>query len=202
MKGKKFGVASSGSTGDTIARGLFSEYGLDPDKDVNIIAVGVGAQATAALKTGAVDALVSYEPDVTQMVDSGAGHIVFDLRTTTEEQTYSQLPTSALQATKKWIDANPDTAAALVKAISKASDVLRNDPDTALPVLEKLYPDLDADAVKNIYQAAQTHFSTAIPEQTYDDALKIYEQSGLVTDDDAPAYQDVVATQFKDDWTS
>jgi len=200
MKGKKFGVAASGSTGDTIARGIFSEYGLDPDKDVKITAVGVGAQATAALKAGAVDALVSYEPDVTKMVQSGVGHVVFDLRTTKNETTFSHLPTSAFQATKKWIDGHKDTAAKLVRAITRANDVLREDPATALPVLEKLYPDLSADAVENIYAAAQGHFSSAITEDTYAAAIKIYKQAG-VTKEDVP-YTDVVATQFTSDWSN
>jgi NitT/TauT family transport system substrate-binding protein len=200
IRGKRFGVASNGSTGDTIAKGMFSEYGLDPEKDVNIIAVGTGAAATAALQTGAVDALITYEPDLTKMVNAGVGRVVFDLRTTTQEKTYSQLPTSTLQATSEWIKDDPDTARALVRAVARADKVLREDPNTALPVLKQLYPDLPPASVESIYKASQSHFKPEISQQTFDAALKIYKDAGLATED--VAYDKVVATQFSGDWTS
>lgn len=200
VRGKKFGVASSGSTGDTIARGLFREYGLNPEADVSIIAVGTGAAATAALQTGAVDALITYEPDLTKMVDAGIGRVVFDLRTTTKEKTYSQLPTSTLQATSGWIEDNPDTARALVRAVAKANRVLREDPQTALPVLTQLYPDLSPASVEGIYTASQSHFRAEISEEAYEAALAIYRDAGVVADD--VAYEQVVATQFADEWAS
>jgi NitT/TauT family transport system substrate-binding protein len=199
MKGKKFGVASAGSTGDTIARGLFAEYGLSPD-DVSIIPVGTGAAAAAALQSDAVDALISYDPDLTKMTAAGTGRIVFDLRNTKTETKYSQLPTSTISATTEWIQANPDTAAALVRAITKANNVLRTDPATALPVLEGLYPDLDAASVESAYKSAQPAFNSAITQDVYESALKIYQEAGSVSD--PIPYSDVVATQFAKDWTA
>jgi NitT/TauT family transport system substrate-binding protein len=200
MRGKKFGVASNGSTGDTIAKGLFTEYGLDPEKDVSIIAVGTGAAATAALQAGAVDALITYEPDLTKMVNAGVGRVVFDLRTTTKEKTYSQLPTSTLQATTSWIEDNPDTARALVRAVTRADQVLREQPGTALPVLKQLYPDLPAESVEGIYKASQSHFRPEISKQTFDAAMQIYKNAGVLTED--VAYEKVVATQFAGDWSA
>jgi NitT/TauT family transport system substrate-binding protein len=200
VKGKKFGVASAGSTGDVIARGLFKEYGLNPDKDVNIIPVGTGAAASAALKSGGVDALISYEPDLTQITSSGAGRIVFDLRTTKTEKKYSQLPTSTLEATTSWIKSNPDTATALVRAVAKADKVLRTQPTVALSTLKKLYPDLSAAQVTSIYKTSQSHFRPQIPQSVYNSALSIYKESGLVTSD--VAYDKVVATKFTADWSA
>jgi NitT/TauT family transport system substrate-binding protein len=198
IKGKKFGVASAGSTGDVIARGLFSEYGLNPDKDVKVIPVGTGAAASAALQSGAVDALISYEPDVTKMATSGAGRVVFDLRNTKTETTYSQLPTSTLQATAKWIKDNPETAAALVRAVAKADDVLREQPDVALPVLKQLYPDLPPESVEGAYKVAQSHFKPAITQATYDSAMKVYKTAGTITAD--IPYSQTIGTQFSQYW--
>jgi NitT/TauT family transport system substrate-binding protein len=200
MRGKKFGVAASGSTGDTIARGLFAEYGLNPDRDVIIIAVGTGAEASAALRTGAVDALVSYEPDLSQITEAGIGRIVFDLRSTTKETVYSKLPTSTLQATKQWVDDNPDVAEKLVRAVTRANNTLREDPQTALPALQQLFPDLRPELVADVYKVSQSHFNSEISQATYDAAMKIYRQTGLIKED--VPYQDVVATQFADIWTA
>jgi NitT/TauT family transport system substrate-binding protein len=200
MRGKRFGVAASGSTGDTIARGVFSEYGLNPDKDVTIIAVGTGAEASAALRAGAVDALVSYEPDLTQITEAGIGRVVFDLRNTSKETTYSKLPTSTLQATKKWIDANPEVATKLVRAVTRANNTLREDPQTALPALQQMFTELDPQLVAEIYRASQSHFTSEISAATYAAAMEIYHQTGLIKED--VPYQDVVATQFADVWAA
>ena len=200
VRGKKFGVASSGSTGDLIARGLFAEYGLDPEHDVSIIAVGTGAAATAALQSGAVDALISYEPDLTRLTGSGAGKIVFDLRTSQAERSYSQLPTSTLLATGTWIKANPDIARSLVRAVARADTVLREQPATALPVLKQLYPELSPQQVESIYAASRSHFRAEISRPAFDSAMKIYQGAGLATG--PVAYEQVVATQFSPDWSA
>jgi NitT/TauT family transport system substrate-binding protein len=200
MRGKKFGVAAAGSTGDTIARGLFGEYGLKPDVDVTIIAVGTGAEASAALRAGAVDALVTYEPDLTQITQAGVGRVVFDLRNTTKEHTYSKLPTSTLQATKEWIDANPEVAEKLVRAVTRANNTLREDPKTALPALQKMFTELDPELVADIYQASQQHFNSEISPATYAAAMDIYHKTGLIKEN--VPYEDVVATQFANIWNA
>ncbi|MGK3203151.1 ABC transporter substrate-binding protein [Amycolatopsis sp. MEPSY49] len=200
VKGHKFGVASSGSTGDLIARGLFTEYGLDPEHDVSIIAVGTGAAATAALQSGAVDALISYEPDLTRITGSGAGKVVFDLRTSKAEQNYSQLPTSTLQATSAWIKSNPDIARSLVRAVARADTVLREKSDTALPVLKGLYPELSPQQIESIYSASRSHFRAEISRPTFDSAMKIYRGAGVETGQ--VSYEQVVATQFSQDWSA
>lgn len=200
MRGKKFGVAAAGSTGDTIARGVFSEYGLTPDQDVTIIAVGTGAEASAALRTGAVDALVTYEPDLTQITQAGVGRVVFDLRNTSKETTYSKLPTSTLQATKEWIDANPEVAKKLVRAVTRANNTLRDDPQTALPALQQMFAELDPQLVSKIYEASQSHFNSEISAATYAAAMEIYHKTGLIHED--VPYEEVVATQFADIWNT
>ena len=198
MRGKKFGVAAAGSTGDTIARGVFSEYGLTPDQDVTIIAVGTGAEASAALRTGAVDALVTYEPDLTQITQAGVGRVVFDLRNTSRETTYSKLPTSTLQATKAWIDANPEVAKKLVRAVTRANNTLRDDPQTALPALTQMFAELDPQLVSKIYEVSRSHFNSEISSATYAAAMEIYHSTGLIHQD--VPYEEVVATQFADIW--
>ena len=40
LKGRKIGVSNIGSTSDIATRVMFSKVGLDPEKDVTIVAVG------------------------------------------------------------------------------------------------------------------------------------------------------------------
>lgn len=199
LKGKRFGVASLGSTGHVIAEGVLGEYGTT-NKDVTYVAIGTGATALAAFKAGAVDAIVSYEPDLTQILDAGAGKVVLDLRSTTNEKIYSKLPTSTLQATGEWIDKNPDAAAKLVRAIARANKTLREDPARSLEVLGKLYPTMSKPSLKAMYEASRANFQAPVTEQQFEHARAVYMKAGQIKK--AAPYDAVVATQFKGLWTA
>jgi len=61
LAGKKIGVLALGSASDMMVRGSLLEVGLDPDKDVKILPIGVGAPMAEALNSGTVDAIAGWE---------------------------------------------------------------------------------------------------------------------------------------------
>ena len=61
LKGSTIGVSSLSSGRVPYARSWIHELGLQEDADVKLVAVGVGPQAAAALKTDRVRALVIYD---------------------------------------------------------------------------------------------------------------------------------------------
>jgi NitT/TauT family transport system substrate-binding protein len=61
LKGKTIGVLALGSASDLMTRGALKEAGLDPDKDVKFLPVGVGAPMAEALDSGKVDAIAGWE---------------------------------------------------------------------------------------------------------------------------------------------
>ena len=63
LKGKKVGVSSYGSSSDIATRVALRRLGLDPDKDVTIVAVGSAEQRTAAMISGAIQGGVALVPD-------------------------------------------------------------------------------------------------------------------------------------------
>ena len=71
LKGKKVGVASLGSSSDIATRVALKKLGLDPDKDVTIIAVGSAESRTAAAVSGAIQGAVSLVPDDLVLEDKG-----------------------------------------------------------------------------------------------------------------------------------
>ncbi|MEU3095175.1 ABC transporter substrate-binding protein [Streptomyces sp. NPDC006967] len=60
LKGRKIGVISLASGSAPYARAFVEDAGLDPEKDVDLVPVGVGSQALSALESGKVDALALY----------------------------------------------------------------------------------------------------------------------------------------------
>ncbi|WP_314172279.1 ABC transporter substrate-binding protein [Streptomyces winkii] len=71
LKGKKIGVISLASGSAPYARAFAEDAGLDPEKDVDLIPVGVGSQALSALDSGKVDALALYTQAYTTLELSG-----------------------------------------------------------------------------------------------------------------------------------
>ncbi|MCR1783744.1 ABC transporter substrate-binding protein [Nocardioides carbamazepini] len=60
LDGKKVGVISLASGSAPYARAFIKSGGLEPDADVQLLPVGVGAQAATALTNGDVDVLALY----------------------------------------------------------------------------------------------------------------------------------------------
>ncbi|MFS8204242.1 ABC transporter substrate-binding protein [Streptomyces sp. CWNU-52B] len=71
LKGKKVGVISLASGSAPYARAVAADAGLDPEKDVDLLPVGVGSQALSALESGKVDALALYTQAYTTIELSG-----------------------------------------------------------------------------------------------------------------------------------
>lgn len=80
LRGKKVGVSSLGSSSDTATRISLRAQGLDPDKDVTIVAVGSLENRMAALANGAIDAGLASPPETLGLEDGGM-HPLFDLST-------------------------------------------------------------------------------------------------------------------------
>jgi len=80
LKGHKIGIVAHGTTPEFALRYMLEQAGLDPDKDVTIVPVGLPAQALSAMKAGRVDADIAFEPLTTAATDAGIARIMVDLR--------------------------------------------------------------------------------------------------------------------------
>lgn len=136
LKGKSIGVSAPGSYSDNVLRWTLKGLGLNPDRDVNIIGVGSGNTAKAALVSGQIAAVSAPTPDVLNyLIDSpGKFELLYDWRT---------IPHSgqAVIGRQKWIDANPAAAQGVARAVLKAEQLVQKDPAAVEQVLRKQFPD-------------------------------------------------------------
>jgi len=197
LKGKRIGVASLGSGADTMGSAFLADNGLNSN-DVIKIATGTGGTALAAMRAGGVDATITYEPDLTQMVNSGAGKIAFDLRNTKSGTPYSHVPSTTMQATSEWIKSEPEAAAAVVRAIVRVHNTFKNDEKKSLEALAKRFPGISAGDVKSMYEGERASFRPAIPKEQFDAAEEILMKAGTVQK--KVGYEDVVAAEFAQLW--
>jgi NitT/TauT family transport system substrate-binding protein len=143
LKGLKVGVSAPGSSTHNLVKQLLTLGGLDPNKDVSIIGVGLGATAITALKSGQVDAVSNTDPVMTKLEQDKSIKIIADTRTVkgTQEVWGAPLPAGVLHAAIEFVQKNPNTVQALTNAmvradkwIAKASatDVAKVVPETYL----------------------------------------------------------------------
>jgi NitT/TauT family transport system substrate-binding protein len=122
LKGMKVGVSAPGSSTHNLVKQLLTKGGLDPNKDVAIVGVGLGAQAIAAIKSGQIDAISNTDPVMTKLEQDNAVKIIADTRTVkgTQEVWGAPLPAGCLYAPIEFVQKNPNTAQALANAIVRA----------------------------------------------------------------------------------
>jgi NitT/TauT family transport system substrate-binding protein len=136
LKGKVVGVSSLGVTDFPIGKALLGLSKLDPDKDVQWLAVGSGITAGQALERASVDALVYFDTGFGQIEAAGI------------KMRYLPLPDHLpkvgglyVSASKDYLAANKKQAIGFARAIAKGSLFVQQNPDAAAYIFIKQYPE-------------------------------------------------------------
>ncbi len=134
LKGKRIGVYSYGSDGVPMAKAMAQEAGLDPEKDIELVPIGLGAQAVNAIKTGKVVGGSYWDTGIALMEVQG---ITFRyLSTPGVDGTYS----SGYVMNTNWLKNNRDAAVRWLRAIAKAAVFIQTNPAASIKVHWKLFP--------------------------------------------------------------
>src|SRR5437762_8556527 len=133
LKGKKVGVSNAGGSSDIATRAAVKSAGLDPDKDVNIVAVGSHANRTAALLAGTIDAGVDDPPEDVELVKAGLTVLV--------DLAGQKLPAAntGVIMQRTFLNANKDTVQAYVDSLTIARVKMKADKAGATAVLGKYF---------------------------------------------------------------
>ena len=155
LRGKKVGVSNAGGSSDIATRAALKAAGLDPDKDVTIVAVGSHANRTAALLAGSIDAGVDDPPEDLELVKAGLTAIV-DLAS-------QKLPAAntGVIMQRTYLNANKDTVQAYVDSLTIARAKMKADKQGAMDVLKKYFKIEDAGALSGAYDFFLNEVTTA-----------------------------------------
>jgi ABC-type nitrate/sulfonate/bicarbonate transport system substrate-binding protein len=121
LKGKKVAVSQIGSSSDFIARYALRQVGVNPDKDVVIVAMGGAGERWTALQNGYIDATV-VQPPFTLLSRKAGFPIFIDLAKADFEYTISGVITTA-----SFIRAEPETVMNFMRGLSDGMDFYRDD---------------------------------------------------------------------------
>ncbi|MCS7235566.1 MAG: ABC transporter substrate-binding protein [Armatimonadota bacterium] len=130
LRGRVVGVTAPGSFTWSVAVTFLKRAGLEPERDVRLLAVGTDAHVLyAALQTGRVDALAFSEPVLSRAVVDGIGFVlvdVFDPVVARRWMGSDLLMVGVLATTETAAHTQPEVVGALVRGISKGLAYIRS----------------------------------------------------------------------------
>src|ERR1041385_4910630 len=163
LRNKTLGISSFGATPDVGARLMFKQAGVDPEKELRILALGSDAARITALKQRVVDVVVISPPADTQMEKQG-------YRILARAYELFSFPYLGLGTHTRKIKERPDEIRRVIKSTIRANRFIRDHRDEAVKTLiawgkvEREFAYASYDALKNLFNV-----DGAIPE----DGLKL-----------------------------
>jgi ABC-type nitrate/sulfonate/bicarbonate transport system substrate-binding protein len=163
LKGKTLGISSFGATPDVGARMMIKQAGIDPEKELKILALGSDAARLTALKQRVVDVVVISPPADAQMEKQG-------YKILARAYELFSFPYLGLGTHTKKIKERPEEIRRVIKATIRANRFIRDNREEAVRVLMH-WGKVERDFAFASYDALRILFNAdgAVPE----DGLKL-----------------------------
>jgi ABC-type nitrate/sulfonate/bicarbonate transport system substrate-binding protein len=146
FKGARIGASTIGGGPAQYTRYLARTAGLDPERDMKILAVGFGAARMAALRTNQVDITVGDAPEADQVELEGFGELF--LNCSHEVPLFKEFPYTVALVTPQFADEQADLVRRVVHALGQANDMFSTKFGEAVDVLKQQFPSVPAKAME------------------------------------------------------
>lgn len=158
-----------------------------------------GLAAAQALAEGLIDGFWANGMGAEIAVRDGRGTVVLDVRRGEGPPGATGYTFPALAVTDETMSRNPDAVAAMTRAVVRAQELLREDPDRATAVGERLFPAREASLIAELVRRDAPFYDPRITPASVETLVDFGRASGLL---DAPVpYDDVVSPTFRDLWS-
>jgi NitT/TauT family transport system substrate-binding protein len=134
LRGKSIGVAAMSSAGYIVARAIAANNGMNPDRDVRIVAIGEGSQAAAMVRSKQVDALSIYDTQYTLIENAGV-----KLREI-EDKELAHYPSNGFIALDETLAKSRKQAVALANGYARGTVFAMANPEAAVRIFWEIYP--------------------------------------------------------------
>lgn len=135
FEGTTIGADALGSGNILLTNGILADAGLTVGEDFSHLAVGVGAQAIHALESGRVDALELWDTEYAAIEANGVA-----LRTFTSDSA-ERLFSTTYMTTTDYAENHGDAVAAFGRAMAKATLFTATNPEAALRIMYRAFPE-------------------------------------------------------------
>jgi NitT/TauT family transport system substrate-binding protein/sulfonate transport system substrate-binding protein len=130
LRGKRIGL-SVGTTTQALVHELLKSKGFDPDNGFEYVNIPGAAARIAALEKGLVAAAPMSSPGDLKAIHAGFKRLVF------LGDVLPEMSATGLIASTRYIKANPRTVEKMVRAIVRGTLAARDEPATAIEVIER-----------------------------------------------------------------
>lgn len=203
LKGLNIGAAPWVDIG---LKRLLTEEGIDAENDVNIApipgtvvpGVSFGVTAAAALENKKIDAFWANGMGAEVAVTGGFGSVVLDPRRGVGPSASFNYTQPALVTTERLIKDDPETVSQAVRAIINVQKAIKKDLSLTTEVARKSFPEAETALIAQVVERDLPFYDPSISEEFVAGMNVFSRDMGLLSGD--PAFDNVVATQFKDLW--
>jgi len=145
LKGKKLGVSRYGATSDFAVRLALKKWGLNPERDVNILQIGTSQDTVRALQAKMLDAGVTSGTSSLVALKSGFRELG-DLA-----ELGLDYPTSAIGTTRTYLQKNEANVKGFLLAYIEAIRDFKRNKEAAIAVLKKYSRNDDREVLEHNY---------------------------------------------------
>jgi NitT/TauT family transport system substrate-binding protein len=174
LKGKLVGIPSIGSLGHKITVRVFRKVGIDPEKDVRMIAVGGDASRSQHLRSKQIDATMINPPLSIMMRKEG-------FRLLLQAGDYVEAPLTGLGTTTKKLKENPEQVKNVLRALYEGLRYVRTNKKDTIDIFSRWL-----------------RIDSSLAGETYDLALKMLSLDGLMSDDSILAAMEMFSDNPKE----
>jgi NitT/TauT family transport system substrate-binding protein len=156
FKGARIGASTIAGGPAQYTRYLARTVGIDPERDMRIVAVGFGPARMAALRTNQVDLTVGSAPESDQVEIEGFGSLYVDC--THEVPLFREFPYTVAVVTPQFAKDQPDVVRRIAQTLGQANDLFHTNFGEVVDILKKLSPNIPAKAIESALERARNSY--------------------------------------------
>jgi NitT/TauT family transport system substrate-binding protein len=186
LRGKRIGL-SVGTTTQALVHELFRVNGIDPEKGFEYMNIAGPAARIAALEKGLIAAAPIAPPGDLKAIHAGFKRLVF------LPDVLPELSATGLIASTAYVKENPRIVEKMVRAIVRATLAARDDPQTAMEVMQGPMK-MNGDEARETYRLVRRSLTPALSEAAVRNMAGLVSSSSKIVPTKEP--RDYMDTSF------
>lgn len=184
LKGLRVGVAARGGAFEQTVQGSLKAAGMDPNKDVAFVAIGVGQSAVQAFENNQVD-VATFDATGAVFLPKDTYDVVATPKELVNTALSSQYMYSAWSTNGRTLETKANTVDGFCRAMKNAADFIRkpSNKDAVISSISK-WTHMDPSVASAVYTAYAQNFDTTLNQKRWEG------QSPFVNGGKVPAFQD------------
>ena len=178
LRGLRLAAHSPGSAPDQLLRWVVRAQNMNPDRDVTILPI-TDASILAALEQKRIDGFSYSSPLADTAVVKHGAKILVSFASGEHRQLAGMLSIVAV-GSRDWLNRDPESAAAVVRAMWRGMLLLRSDPAAAKEAARKAFAQTDPAVYDAAFESNRRAFgdSPAFTREMIDRVVRFHEATG------------------------